>query len=681
MAGDPLPVLVVDDDSALIRTLSDILSMHGYAPATASTAREGLALATSRIPALAVIDLRLPDMDGMELASRLHELSEMTEVVVLTGNASLESAVAALREHSVDYLLKPVNVEHLLQVASVATERWQRRHAESALMLRAREQAAVAHLGELALSGVDLGKLLEEGARTIADTLQLPYAAVLERRSEGSSLVFRASIGWANIKIGHTSLPVRDDTPSGLALGRDEPVLVPDFDHDSRFAIGADWRAHNVMSAIAVPIPSGMLNFGVLEACDSKPRLFTDDDVHFLQAIAHVLGAAIDRTRAEIAFRQAQRLEAVGRLASGVSHDFNNMLTAITSYAEMVRSALPKESPLRGDVDEILNAAGRAASLTRQLMAFSRQQVLQPRIVLLNDSITGMENMLGRLAGTGVHLVTRLDPRLGLVKADPSQVEQVILNLCVNARDAMPDGGTLTIETSNVELSPTATLEQSINAAGEYVMLAVTDTGVGMDPETKARIFEPFFTTKQEKGTGLGLATVYGIVKQSGGDIWVYSEPGRGTSFKIFLPCAHEISNELPTPQRPTPSGGSETILLAEDEDAIRRVAIRVLEKAGYRVIAAKNGEEAARMAEEFKGTIDLLVSDMMMPLMDGRRLAERLRAKRPHTRVLLLSGYTEATDPRAAPLADAEFLQKPFSTDTLARKVRELLDAGTRRE
>jgi signal transduction histidine kinase len=676
MAGSPLPVLVVDDDSALIRTLSDILSMHGYAPATASTAREGLALASSRIPALAVIDLRLPDMDGMELASRLHELSEMTEVVVLTGNASIESAVAALREHSVDYLLKPVNVEHLLQVASVATERWQRRQAESALMLRAREQAAVAHLGELALTGVDLTTLLEEGVRTVAETLQLPYVAVLERRSDGGSLLFRASTGWDDITPGQSTLAAREDTPAGLALRREEPVLVHDVDHDSRFAITPDRRTLGVASAIAVPIPAGMLTFGVLEACDRKPRLFTEDDVHFLQSIAHVLGAAIDRTRTEVAFRQAQRLEAVGRLASGVSHDFNNMLTAITSYAEMVRAGLPPDSALKSDVEEILSAAGRAAALTRQLLAFSRQQVLQPRIVLLNDSVSGMENMLRRLTGSTVELATRFDPELGLVKADPSQVEQVILNLCVNARDAMPHGGTLTIETANVELDPMTTHEQSIEAAGEYVMLAVSDTGSGMDAETKARIFEPFFTTKQEQGTGLGLATVYGIVKQSGGDIWVYSEPGRGTIFKIFLPRVNEVSQELPAQQRTTPSGGSETILLAEDEDAIRRVAIRVLEKAGYRVIAAKNGGEAARLAAEYPGVIDLLVSDMMMPVMDGRRLAEQLRARRPGTRVLLLSGYTEATDPRGAPLEDAEFLQKPFSTETLARKVRELLDA-----
>jgi signal transduction histidine kinase len=317
-------------------------------------------------------------------------------------------------------------------------------------MLRAREQAAVAHLGELALTGVDLAKLLEEGARTVAETLQLPYAAVLERRSDGGSLLFRASTGWENVVPGQTTLPVRDDTPAGLALNRDEPILVHDVDHDSRVAITPEWRARGVASAIAVPIPAGMLRFGVLEACDDKPRLFTEDDVHFLQSIAHVLGAAVDRTRTEMAFRQAQRLEAVGRLASGVSHDFNNMLTAITSYAEMVRVALPADSPVRSDVEEILSAAGRAAALTRQLLAFSRQQVLQPRIVPLNESVTGMENMLRRLIGSGVELVTRFDPELGLVKADPSQVEQVILNLCVNARDAMPHGGTLTIETANV---------------------------------------------------------------------------------------------------------------------------------------------------------------------------------------------------------------------------------------
>jgi two-component system, cell cycle sensor histidine kinase and response regulator CckA len=674
--AEPLPVLVVDDDSALIRTLSDILRLHGYAPATASSGHEGLAMAATRAPALAVVDLRLPDMDGLELAARLHQLSELTEVVVLTGNASLESAVAALREHSIDYLLKPVDVKHLLQVASVATERWQRRQAESSLLMRAREQAAVARLGEAALSTASIGDLLQQAVTVVADTLRVPFAAVLERRSDGASLVFRANVGWPHAKLGQTTIPVSAYNQAGASLLQVEPIVVADHAEDTRFPHTGALRSYGIVGGVSIPIPGATQPYGVLDAYDTRRREFSEHDVHFLQAVAHVLGAAIDRNRTELGFRQAQRLEAVGRLASGVSHDFNNMLTAITGYAEMVRRGLEQDSPLRADVDEILSAAARAAGLTRQLLAFSRQQVLQPRIVFLNDSIAGMQNMLQRLTGTQVEMVVRLDPHVGLVKADPGQIEQVIMNLCVNARDAMPDGGTLTIETSNVELSANSTLEQSVDLSGDYVMLAVSDNGIGMDAETKARIFEPFFTTKsQEKGTGLGLATVYGIVKQSGGEIWVYSEPGRGTTLKVFLPRVNDAATELLPPRAPSASGGTETILLAEDEESIRKVAVRVLETAGYRVLAAHDGQAAARLADAHAGEIHLVITDMMMPVMDGSRLVAHIRARRPASRILLLSGYTESTETRNGELTGATFLQKPFSPDTLVRTVREILD------
>jgi two-component system, cell cycle sensor histidine kinase and response regulator CckA len=675
---EPLPVLVVDDDSALIRTLADILRMHGYAPATAGTGMEGLALAAHTSPALAVVDLRLPDMDGMELAAKLHELSALTEVVVLTGNASLESAVAALREHSVDYLLKPVDVEHLLHVASVATERWQRRQAEGTLIVRARQQAAVAQLGQRALLTPNVPDLLNESVILVAATLDVPLSSVLERRSDGKALVFRASAGWTGIQHGQTQVPIRDDTQAGFTALHNDPVIISELAKDTRFTGSTRLREYDIVSGITVPIPGPVHPFGVLEAHDHKRRAFSQDDAHFLQAIAHVIGTAIDRNRTESAFRQAQRMEAVGRLASGVSHDFNNMLTAITGYAEMLRAGLPENDPLRDDANEILKAADRAAALTRQLLAFSRQQVLQPRVVMLNEIVGGIERMLQRLIGANVNLVASLDSDLGLVMADPGQVEQVILNLCVNARDAMPEGGTLTIETANAELDVSNSPDQTVDEPGSYVMLAVTDTGSGMDNEVKARIFEPFFTTKpQEQGTGLGLATVYGIVKQSGGEIWVYSEIGRGTTFKIFLPRFHGASAEHPVPvARTAGARGTETILLAEDEESIRGVARRILEKAGYRVLVAGNGEEASRVAEQHPGEIQLLVTDMMMPLLDGQRLAERLRALRPGLKVLFLSGYTDAFGNKGMSMPDAHFLPKPFSGDTLTRKVREALDA-----
>jgi two-component system cell cycle sensor histidine kinase/response regulator CckA len=289
--------------------------------------------------------------------------------------------------------------------------------------------------------------------------------------------------------------------------------------------------------------------------------------------------------------------------------------------------------------------------------------------------------MLERILGANVEVTTSLEADLGLIKADPGQIEQVILNLCVNARDAMPDGGTLTIETANVELDVAQTMELSVEAPGSYVMLAVTDNGTGMDGETKARVFEPFFTTKSpEHGTGLGLATVYGIVKQSGGEVWVYSELGRGTTFKVFLPrLAENTEGELVPHEQPrnaTPKG-SETILFAEDEDAIRRVGKRILERAGYTVLPASNGAEALKLAEDFKGRIALLVTDMMMPQMNGLQLAAHLRQQRPDMRTLFLSGYTDSTVVQQGPLNPSEhFLQKPFATETLVSKVREIIDA-----
>ena len=633
--AEALPILVVDDDSALIRTLSDILRMRGYSPETAETGSEGLRKAGDRPPALAVIDLRLPDMDGMELVSRLHELSEMTEVVVLTGNASVESAIAALREHSVDYLLKPVQVDQLLHVVSVATERWQRKLAEQALRVseeryrmlfdanpqpvwvfdretlrflavndaamrhygysreeflamsiveirpeedrealrevsgrqppfedrpwrhltkagalidvsirthdidfagrparivlavdvteqvaaqraaatRVRQQGALASFGQRALVANDMVALFQDAVSVVAGTLDTPHAGVFERRAR-SEPALRAAAGFG-----------------AAALGRSEDALRGEA---------------GIVSGLSAEIPGPVAPFGILGAYEVAERKFSRDDIYFLQAVAQVVGTTVQRAATEMGLRQSQRMEAVGQLAGGVAHDFNNMLTAITGYGELLRAELEKGTPARDDVEEILKAAQRAAGLTRQLLAFSRQQVLQPRLVNLSDIVAGMQGMLRRLIGEDIEFVTVLAPDPGFVKADPGQLEQVILNLCVNARDAMPTGGTLTIETADGELDMSRTSEHSAASPDGYVMLAVSDTGEGMDEHTLERIYEPFFTTKaSDKGTGLGLATVYGIVKQSGGEIFVTSEMGVGTTFKVFLPLSSSVTDTV----------------------------------------------------------------------------------------------------------------------------------------
>ena len=388
-----------------------------------------------------------------------------------------------------------------------------------------------------------------------------------------------------------------------------------------------------------------------------------------------------ERLRLEAQLRQAQKMEAVGQLAGGVAHDFNNLLTAIRGYSEFALNRLGSGNEnVRKDIEEIAKSADRASSLTRQLLAFSRKQLLQPRILRLNDVVSEVDKMLRRLIGEDIEVVTVFGRALGRVKADPGQIEQVLVNLVVNARDAMPDGGKLTIETSNVDVDEDLSEAHEGLAPGRYVMLAVRDTGHGIDAETKGRLFEPFFTTKEQgKGTGLGLATVYGIVKQSGGYIAVESDPGEGAAFKMFLqrlePGADDIERIVEIDEeRPR---GSETVLLVEDEEVVRNLVREILEGNGYSVLEARDGAEALDLGRRFTAPIHLLVTDVVMPKMSGRELAERLLTLHKETRVLYMSGYTDGAigqqgvlDPRT------ELLQKPFTFDALAHKVRKVLDA-----
>jgi nitrogen-specific signal transduction histidine kinase/CheY-like chemotaxis protein len=376
---------------------------------------------------------------------------------------------------------------------------------------------------------------------------------------------------------------------------------------------------------------------------------------------------------------QAHKLEAVGRLAGGIAHDFNNLLTVITGRADFLLHTFQADDPRLRQIDLISQTARRAAALTRQLLAFSRKQVLQPKVLDLNAVVGTMDAMLRRLIGEDIDLLTALQPDLGRVKADPGQLEQVILNLAVNARDAMPRGGRLTLETADVELDETHARRHIGARPGRYVKLAVSDTGCGMDAETQARIFEPFFTTKEAgKGTGLGLATVYGIVKQSGGHIWVYSEPGRGTIFKIYLPRVEEVpESAAPEAYHGIRRQGSETVLLAEDDAELRGLASEILRGHGYTVLEATNGVEGAGVAEGHAGPIHALVTDVVMPRMGGRELAEALRSAHPETKVVYMSGYTDNAIMHHGVLEPGiVLLEKPFTPDALLGKVREVLDA-----
>jgi PAS domain S-box-containing protein len=388
-----------------------------------------------------------------------------------------------------------------------------------------------------------------------------------------------------------------------------------------------------------------------------------------------------ERRALEQQLRQAQKMEAVGRLAGGIAHDFNNLLMVISGYSEFLLERIGNDPTMRGHAQEIANAAGRATSLTRQLLAFSRKQMLAPKIVDLNSVVTENVKMLTRLIGEDIDLVMVPGPDIGSVKADPGQIEQVIMNLAVNARDAMPHGGKLTIETANVTLDANYARFHAPVKPGDYVMLAISDTGVGMDADTQAHIFEPFYTTKGLKGTGLGLSTVYGIVKQSDGYIWLYSEASKGTSFKIYLPRFSATGEVLATQpalaaDADQTSPGHETILLVEDEENLRRLARQSLENQGYRVIDAPDGATAIQISQAHQGPIHLLLTDVIMPGMNGRELANKVSPTRPEMRVLYMSGYTENHIGHNGTLDEGiTLLQKPFTLPALKAKVREMLD------
>jgi PAS domain S-box-containing protein len=386
-----------------------------------------------------------------------------------------------------------------------------------------------------------------------------------------------------------------------------------------------------------------------------------------------------DHKRLETQLRHAQKMDAVGRLAGGIAHDFNNLLTVITGYDEMLIKSLEPDSRARAYAHEILQSAEKAAALTKQLLAFSRRQIINPLLLGINPVVTNMTNMLQRLIGEDIELQIALHPEAGNVKADPGQVEQILINLVVNARDAMADGGRITIETSIVTLGPDYTRTHFSVEPGRYVCLAVTDTGAGMTPDTLDHLFEPFFTTKEVgKGTGLGLSTIYGIVKQNKGDIWVYSELGKGSTFKIYLPAVvEEVVRAIPDAPYAAIQRGAETILLVEDEPGLRQMTRELLERLGYHVLEAAGGPEAIRVASLHAGAIHLLLTDVVMPKSSGREVSERVRRVGRRLPVLYMSGYPAETVVQHGVLEpNVPFLEKPFTPEALGRKVREVLDA-----
>jgi PAS domain S-box-containing protein len=562
-----------------------------------------------------------------------------TPVLIVTGSLDEETAAEYIKAGAADYIVKH-HLERLAPAVARALD-LKRAHDERARAEQALQQSEERY------------RTLVEGVRDVI------FALAPDGTITSLNPAFTAITGW----------------PAAEWLGKPFDQLV----HPEDLPLTLELLGRAIQGH---PLPARELRVRTAGG-DYRVAEFAATAQRKDGRLVEILGIGRDvteRVQLEHQLRQAQKMEAVGRLAGGIAHDFNNILTAITGYADLLLEDLAPSDPRRQDAVEIRNAADRAAGLTRQLLAFSRQQVLQARVLDLNALVSELEKMLTRLLGEDVSLVVRLDPALGRVRGDPSQLEQVVMNLAVNARDAMPAGGQLAIETANVDLDEGFAREHYPARPGRYVLLAVSDTGTGMTAEVQAHLFEPFFTTKEKgKGTGLGLATVYGIVKQSGGFIWVYTEVGRGTTFKIYLPRV-DAPAEPPAESAAAAAAlrGSETILLAEDEAPVRAVARQVLERYGYTVLEAPSAEAALDLAERYSGTIHLLLTDVVMPGMSGRDLADRLAAVRPGTRVVYMSGYTDDTILRAGLLGrDVAYVQKPFTPEAIARKVREVLDAA----
>ena len=626
-----LSVLIVDDDDALLRTLSDVLELHGIHTVTAGSARLGLELASGLTfpPAVALVDLRLPDMDGLELVSRLHALSKLTQVVVLTGHASLNSALQALREESFDYLVKPVPPEQLIRTIRSATDRWRRESIEEEFR-RANERfrLLLENLSEIIV-------VVDADAQVIYASPSILRVMGQEPESvEGRSMLDLVDPAQRDEALAYLRRILTGASGDGIRLR---------FRHQSGQLRLLEVLGRNLLDH---PVVSGI----VLTARD-----------------------VTERDALESQLRQAQKMETIGRLAGGIAHDFNNLLAAIMGSVELALGRGPNAEIVR-DLELIEETARRAAELTRRLLTFSRQKAVEPEIVEVGSIISGVERMLQRILGGEVRLATDSRGGSARVMVDPGQMERVLLNLALNARDAMPSGGTLTIETEPVEVGNGPRPPMADVPEGSYVAVRVRDSGVGMTEEHKARIFEPYFTTKEPgKGTGLGLSTAYGIVRQMGGHIWVDSQVGVGSTFHILLPTttAATDTGRYRAARPPNPQG-SETILLVEDDHAVRQTTASLLRMLGYRVLEAVTRNEAVRAARETPD-LALLISDLVMPGTDGMELASAVRGARPDCRVLYISGYTEHPQLGGRSL-DAPLLEKPYTIDQLGLSVRAAL-------
>ncbi len=681
-------ILIVEDDDGLRNLIARTLGKAGFEVAGAATGAEVIERIAADPSWVLLLDQKLPDMSGREILSSLSGRGLPVPFVMMTGQGDERLAVDMMKLGAADYLLKDTElIDRLPGVMdrvfrALATER--NLHAAEAALRRSEER-----LAEINTCLSSLGADYEANVQRLTALCGslLGAACALYNRLDKGML---CSVGQWHAPPGFNP----KDTPEGhicydvIRTGGREPLVIRNLPETGYAASDPNVGQFGLQSYMGHPVERGPEVIGSICAVFQSDFTPTADDRRVLALIASALSREEDRKRADEErqtlqdqLNQAQKMESVGRLAGGVAHDFNNMLGVILGFTEITLDSVPPGHPLHAGLSEIRKAAERSADLTRQLLAFARKQTIMPKVLDPNETVEGMLKMLRRLLGEHIELIWRPGKELGKIRVDPSQIDQILVNLCVNARDAIEGTGAITIATDKVVFDEEACAWHAGATPGEFIKLTVCDTGHGMDAETLSHIFEPFFTTKKTgEGTGLGLATVYGIVRQNNGFVDVQSTPGKGSTFDIYLPRhlaqGSSASKEASTMAPLEP--GHATILLVEDEPAMLNMTRAMLERRGYKVLAAASPGEALQLAESLPGGIHLLMTDVIMPEMNGRDLAQRLFRLQPGIKCLFMSGYTaEAIVPREMNNPDVGFIQKPFSMKDMVAKIAETLGGG----
>jgi len=691
---NPPVVLVVDDDLTMRMLVRASLERAGFKVEELTDGNQVLSSLSRIHPDVILLDVMMPGMDGFATCAALRQLSEGKQipVMMMTGLQDLESINRAYEMGATDFITKPINLAilphriHYLHRANQAFEGVRR---------LVREMTAMAEIGQIISSTLNIDEVYENFSQAVAQLIPFDRISIniinTGKNTFSSTYIYGLEVpgrqkGDINSLAGTTTERVFKTKSAFLLQKKDQGEILEEFP-----GLEPSFRS-GIRSVIAVPLISSGQVIGSLLIGSIHNQAYTEDKLQLAKRVGSQISGAIanaqlfwERNRAEKEAKklegqlyQSQKMEVVGQLAGGIAHDFNNSLTLIKVCSQLALQELKEGDPIKEKLQQIDEATQRSGDLARQLMTFSRRQEAEKKVLDLNYLLLNLEKMLCRVMGENIKLVTNLADDLGRIKADPGQMEQVIVNLTVNARDAMPDGGKLVLETANVELDEEYGRTHIHVTPGRYAMLSVTDTGQGMPPEVKDHIFEPFFTTKEAgKGTGLGLFMVYGIVQNHGGHIWVDSKPGAGTIFKIYLPQINEKTEEA----REEVLGkgllrGGETILVVEDDNDLRNMISQALKRQGYKTLEAADGKEGLLLFDKYRQEINLIVTDIVMPVMSGFKLIELLMPVSPHLKVLYMSGYHDNARSEAAVLKPEEnFIAKPFSLEDLAIKVRKVLD------